>query len=145
MARLPAARCAQHILAMAAAMMPPPPRSTEMGGAAHRLLLSALTLFGCTRRADSHSITVVPMPRNAIDNQLPLWEGGAAPLSNGAAGTAATGKDSGIGMCNETTEGLFSNSSAYCSGCFCSNGTSPCAAGQVQLSHIFVGSPLCQT
>jgi hypothetical protein len=81
-------------------------------------------------RAHPHSITVVPMSRNAVDNRLPLWRDGAAPLSNGASGLAATGRDAGLGLCNETTEGLFSNSSAYCSGCFCSNSTSPCAAGQ---------------
>jgi hypothetical protein len=95
-------------------------------------------------RAHPHSITVVPMSRNAVDNRLPLWRDGAAPLSNGASGLAATGKDAGLGLCNETTEGLFSNSSAYCSGCFCSNGTSPCAAGQTCFWFSFsIGCPSC--
>eukprot|EP01051_Picozoa_sp_SAG22_P004042 SAG22_NODE_208_length_15237_cov_22.602774_3_plen_125_part_00 len=104
-----------------------------MAGTGRRARLGGLLALCATcapHSARPHSITVVPMPRNAIDNQLPLWRDGSAPLSNGQAGTAATGPDASIGLCNETTEGLFRNSSAYCSGCFCSNGTSPCLAGQ---------------
>lgn len=109
------------------------------------LLLGLLALCA-PRFTRPHSITVIPMPRNAIDNQLPLWRDGSAPLSNGQPGTSATGPDAGIGLCNETTEGLFRNSSAYCSGCFCSNGTSTCLAGQTCFwfsQGCVIGCPTC--
>lgn len=67
-------------------------------------LLAGLLALAAPRAGRPHSITVVPMARNAIDRLLPLWKDGSAPLSDGGAGTAATGKDAAIGLCNETCD-----------------------------------------
>jgi len=59
--------------------------------------------------ADAHGFVIVPPPRNAVDNNTPLFAGGKFPLANGKPGCA--------------------ESSSVC-GCWCSNGTSPCEPGQ---------------
>jgi len=66
-------------------------------------------LLACSSSAASHSITIIPAPRNAVDKDTPLFLNGSFPFPNGEPGCQPT--------------------SSVC-GCWCTNGTEPCLAAQ---------------
>merc|ERR1719446_1202399 len=85
-----------------------------------RLALSLM--LGC---GASHSVVIVPRPRNAIDADTPLFRNGTFPKPDGTPG------------CTPTT--------AVC-GCWCTNGTSPCLAAQTCFwfsQGCTIGCPAC--
>ena len=96
-----------------------------MRGATALLVAVAVALH--LPRTGSHSVVIVPKPRNAVDADLPQFAGGTCPMSDGT--MPAHGR-----KCDVNTEclpdGALGNTSAYCGCCFCVNGTSPCLAGQ---------------
>ena len=59
--------------------------------------------------ARGHGFMITPVPRNAIDKDLPLWANGGFPQTNGEPG------------CTQDMQ--------VC-GCWCANGTSACQSGQ---------------
>ena len=65
-------------------------------------LASAASVYG-------HGFMITPLPRNAIDKDLPLFEPGMFPQTNGHPGCTPDMK-----VC----------------GCWCANGTTPCTSGQ---------------
>lgn len=66
-------------------------------------------LLAFVASACGHGFMITPPPRNAIDKDLPLWANGSFPQTNGQPG------------CTQDMQ--------VC-GCWCDNGTSPCASGQ---------------
>ena len=86
---------------------------------------AALALaYGAT--AAAHSVTIVPAPRNAVDaRNSPLFANGSFPKPDGSPGCAKA-----MGVC----------------GCWCTNGTEPCHAGQTCFwfsQGCVIGCPTC--
>ena len=72
------------------------------------LALVVVTASSSVRTADAHSVVIIPRPRNAVDG----WDGSAAhpfPKPDNTPGCTES-----MGVC----------------GCWCTNGTEPCAVGQ---------------
>ena len=83
-------------------------RSTlnQLRASALRVIVLFLVSVGSVR---GHGFMITPAPRNAIDKDLPLFENGKFPQTNGEPG------------CTQDMQ--------VC-GCWCANGTSPCESGQ---------------
>ena len=77
-----------------------------MSGTVLRVILLLVASVGSVR---GHGFVVTPPPRNSIDRDLPLYANGAFPQTNGEPG------------CTQDMQ--------VC-GCWCANGTAPCASGQ---------------
>ena len=71
--------------------------------------MRAAALAACVAAAASHSVVIIPKPRNAVDSSLPMWQNGSFPKPDNSPGCTTN-----MGVC----------------GCWCSNGTAACESGQ---------------